>query len=81
MEGPLTIYYRHADGYDHVDEALDLCEAMQTIEDYANDHVNEGYGLKKIFPIYWSLCELGATDICYSGLVALDVDKKTYFTQ
>lgn len=68
---PVTVYMQHKDGHDNVFEYDSAKSAMHGIEEEALDvaeNCTEKESLER-FPIYWSICELGATDICASGYV------------
>lgn len=67
----VTVYVCSKDGRDTVYEASSLEEAVQAIEEGALDSAQEWTEEEneKRFPMYWSVCELGATDICASGYV------------
>lgn len=72
---PVTIYIQHADGYDTIKEALDIEAAIHRLEHYAEECLDlySDEEIEKMFPMWWSICELGANDIYVSGVLNEDM--------
>lgn len=67
----VTVYVCSKDGYDTVYESDSQEEAVQCIEEGALDSFDNWTDeeIEERFPMFWSICELGASDICASGYV------------